>query len=42
MNPKNRPDNRWGFSVPVSNNYPALKYYIYTQFVEESFVLSFK
>ncbi len=42
LNPKNCPDNRWGFSVPVSNNYPKLKYYIYNRFVEESFFLSFK
>ncbi len=42
MNPKNCPDNRWGFSVPVSNYYPTLKYFIYNRFVEESFFLSFK
>jgi hypothetical protein len=42
MNPKNRPDNCWGFSVTLSNNYPTLKYYIYNRFVEESFFLSFK
>ncbi len=41
MNPKNHPDNRWGSSVPVSNNYSTLKYHIYNRFVEESFFLSF-